>query len=80
MVFITILYDLGLEMSTETRVKVSWSTPFTSGHLGFELPIYAHSNRQPIKKRLMFLLGYGPIAIADWSIIVQCHLLVKHGF
>jgi hypothetical protein len=24
--------------------------------------------------------GYGPIAIADWSIIVQCHLLVKHGF
>jgi hypothetical protein len=38
MVFITILYDLGLEMSSETRVKVSWSTPFTSGHLGFELP------------------------------------------
>jgi hypothetical protein len=37
MVFITILYDLGLEMSSETRVKVSWSTPFTSGHLGFEL-------------------------------------------
>jgi hypothetical protein len=32
------------------------------------------------KKRLMFLPGYGPIAIADWSIIVQCHLLVKHGF
>jgi hypothetical protein len=31
MVFITILYDLGLEMSSETRVKVS-------GHLGFELP------------------------------------------
>jgi hypothetical protein len=31
------------------------------------------------KKRLMFLPGYGPIAIADWSIIVQCHLLVKHG-
>jgi hypothetical protein len=25
----------------------------------------------------MFLPGYGPIAIADWSIIVQCHLLVK---
>jgi hypothetical protein len=24
----------------------------------------------------MFLPGYGPIAIADWSIIVQCHLLV----
>jgi hypothetical protein len=22
----------------------------------------------------MFLHGYGPIAIADWSIIVQCHL------
>jgi hypothetical protein len=42
--------------------------------------IYALSNRQPIKKRLMFLSGYGPIAIADWSIIVQCHLLVKHGF
>jgi hypothetical protein len=21
--------------------------------------------------------GYGPIAIADWSIIVQCHLLVQ---
>jgi hypothetical protein len=40
----------------------------------------ALSNRQPIKKRLMFLPGYGPIAIADWSIIVQCHLLVKHGF
>jgi hypothetical protein len=32
------------------------------------------------KKRLMFLPGYGPIAIADWSIIVQCHLLVKPGF
>jgi hypothetical protein len=31
-------------------------------------------------KNLMFLPGYGPIAIADWSIIVQCHLLVKHGF
>jgi hypothetical protein len=31
------------------------------------------------KKRLMFLPRYGPIAIADWSIIVQCHLLVKHG-
>jgi hypothetical protein len=28
----------------------------------------------------MFLPGYGLIAIADWSIIVQCHLLVKHGF
>jgi hypothetical protein len=38
------------------------------------------SNRQPIKKHLMFLPGYGPIAIADWSINVQCHLLVKHGF
>jgi hypothetical protein len=25
----------------------------------------------------MFLPGYGPMAIADWSIIVQCHLLVK---
>jgi hypothetical protein len=25
----------------------------------------ALSNRQPIKKRLMFLPGYGPIAIAD---------------
>jgi hypothetical protein len=23
----------------------------------------------------MFLPGYGPIAIADWSIIVQCHIL-----
>jgi hypothetical protein len=32
--------------------------------------LYALSNRQPIKKRLMFLPGYGPIAIADWSIIV----------
>jgi hypothetical protein len=42
--------------------------------------LYAVSNRQPIKKRLMFLPGYGPIAIADWSILVQCHLLVKHGF
>jgi hypothetical protein len=21
-----------------------------------------------------------PIAIADWSILVHCHLLVKHGF
>jgi hypothetical protein len=41
MVFITILYDLGLEMSSETRVKVSWSTPFTSGHPAFELPTYA---------------------------------------
>jgi hypothetical protein len=38
--------------------------------------LYALSNRQPIKKRLMFLPGYGPIEIADWSIIVQCHLLV----
>jgi hypothetical protein len=25
----------------------------------------------------MFLPGYGPMAIADWSFIVQCHLLVK---
>jgi hypothetical protein len=24
--------------------------------------------------------GYGPIAIADWSIIAECHLLAKHGF
>jgi hypothetical protein len=31
-------------------------------------------------KNVMFLPGYGPIAIADWSFIVQCHLLVKHGF
>jgi hypothetical protein len=38
----------------------------------------AINNWQPIKK--MFLPGCGPIAIADWSIIVQCHLLVKHGF
>jgi hypothetical protein len=37
---------------------------------------YAPGNRQPIKKCLMFLPGYGPMAIADWSIIVQCHLLV----
>jgi hypothetical protein len=42
--------------------------------------IYLLYNRQPIKKRLMFLPGYGPIAITDWLIIVQCHLLVKHGF
>jgi hypothetical protein len=42
MVFITILYDLGLEMSSETRVKVSRSTPFTSSHLGFELPTKGH--------------------------------------
>jgi hypothetical protein len=37
---------------------------------------YALSNRQSIKKRFMFLPGYDPIAIADWSIIVQwqCHL------
>jgi hypothetical protein len=41
---------------------------------------YALSNWQPIKKRLMFLPGYGPIAIADWSIIVHCNQLVKHGF
>jgi hypothetical protein len=41
--------------------------------------IHLHSNLQPIKKRLMFLPGYGPIAIADWSILVHCHLLVKHG-
>jgi hypothetical protein len=32
--------------------------------------LYALSNRQPITKRLMFLPGYDPIAIADWSIIV----------
>jgi hypothetical protein len=38
------------------------------------------SNRQPIKKRPCFLPGYGPIAIADWSIIVHCNLLVKLGF
>jgi hypothetical protein len=31
--------------------------------------LYALSNQQPIKKRLMFLPGYGPIAI-----IVQCHI------
>jgi hypothetical protein len=42
--------------------------------------LYALSNRQPIKTRIMFLLGYGPIAIADWSIIVQCHLFVKREF
>jgi hypothetical protein len=41
---------------------------------------YALSKGQPIKKRLMFLPGYGPMAISDWLIIVQCHLLVKHGF
>jgi hypothetical protein len=46
----------------------------------YSMLLYALSNRQPIKKRLMFLPGYVPIAIADWSIIVQCHLLVKHGF
>jgi hypothetical protein len=41
---------------------------------------YALSNRQPIKKRIMYLPGYGPVAIADWPIIVHCHQLVKHGF
>jgi hypothetical protein len=42
---------------------------------------YTLSNRQPIKTRLMFLPGYGPIAIVDWSITVHCHrhLLVKLG-
>jgi hypothetical protein len=35
--------------------------------------LYALSNRQPIKQNLMFLPGYGPIPIADWSIIVQFH-------
>jgi hypothetical protein len=30
-------------------------------------------------KNVMFLPGYGPIAIADWSILVHCHLLGKHG-
>jgi hypothetical protein len=38
------------------------------------------SQSKNIKKRHMFLPGYGPIAIADWSIIVQCQILVKHGF
>jgi hypothetical protein len=42
--------------------------------------LYALSNRHPIKTRLMFLPGYGLIAIANWSIIVQCHLLVNMGF
>jgi hypothetical protein len=42
---------------------------------------YSLSNLQPIEKRLMFLPGYGPvIASADWSIIVHCHLLVKHAW
>jgi hypothetical protein len=44
--------------------------------------IYLHcalSSWQPIKKRLMFLPGYGSVAIADWAIIVHCHLLVKLG-
>jgi hypothetical protein len=27
-----------------------------------------------------FCLDMAQLAIADWSIIVQCHLLVKHGF
>jgi hypothetical protein len=33
----------------------------------YSCSLYALSNRQPIKKSLMFLPGYGPIAIADWS-------------
>jgi hypothetical protein len=41
---------------------------------------YALSNLQPINKTPHVLPGYGPIAIADWSILVHCHLLVKHGF
>jgi hypothetical protein len=46
----------------------------------YTMLLHCLSNWQPIKKRLMFLPGYGPMAIADWSIIMQCHLLVKHGF
>jgi hypothetical protein len=50
-------------------------------HVNYTLSclLYALSNRQPIKKRL-FLPGYAPIAIADWSIIVQCHLLVTQAW
>jgi hypothetical protein len=32
------------------------------------------------KKCIRFLPGYGPIAIADWSILVHCRLLFKLGF
>jgi hypothetical protein len=46
----------------------------------YDCQLHTYGCLQPIKKRLMFLPGYGPMAIADWSIIVQCHLLVKHGF
>jgi hypothetical protein len=40
---------------------------------------YTLSILQPIKTRLMFLPGYDPITIVDWSILVHCHLLVKRG-
>jgi hypothetical protein len=59
MVFITILYDLGLEMSYETRVKVSWSTPFTSGHLGFELPTIGAVVEMGILSTLIETTAYG---------------------
>jgi hypothetical protein len=59
---------------------ILWITRTTIMCMAIIHLLYALSNRQPIKKRLMFLPGYGSIGIADWSIIVQCHLLVKHGF
>jgi hypothetical protein len=50
-------------------------------HVNYTLiVVYSMQTVSQSKKHLMFLPGYGPIAIADRSIIVQCHLLVKHGF
>jgi hypothetical protein len=41
--------------------------------------LYALSNRQPIKTRLVFLPGYGPIAIADETsgICAICYVHVE---
>jgi hypothetical protein len=67
------------------KITGVWMVTLSNGAMderiwGFILCLhYALSNWQPIKKCL-FLPGYVPIAIANWSIIVQCHLLVKHAF
>jgi hypothetical protein len=50
----------------------SSADPYANCEFVLEIKAYLFA-----KKR--FLPGYGPIAIADWSNIVHCHLLVKLG-
>jgi hypothetical protein len=76
-IFFSLCVALGdkIQHTVILRRNLYWAYCSTSRPLD-----YALSNWQPIKQRLMFFPGYGPIAIADWSIIVHAIYWSNMGF